>query len=73
MKNKTVLPNPSLPTPISADEAYSLEDLRHLGLGASAVRQARRKGLPFAKIGQRKYVRGAALLAYMERTESTEP
>ncbi len=58
--------------PIRADEAYSLEDLKTLGIGAAALRAARKAGLPFSKIGLKKFVRGAALLAYFELTEINE-
>ena len=52
---------------ISADSLYTLDEIkRRLGLGAHAMRQARRKGLAVRRIGRRGYVLGKDLLAYVE-------
>jgi len=52
---------------ISADAAYSLEQLRdRLGLGTAALRTARRKGLIVRRIGRRSFVMGRDLLQYLD-------
>ena len=49
-----------------ADEAYSLgEAQRRLGFGIHAMRSARRAGLQTRKVGRRKYLLGADILAYL--------
>jgi len=49
------------------DCIYTLEDVRAiLGLGAAALRSARRKGLIVRRVGRRSFVLGRDLLAYVE-------
>jgi len=51
---------------ISADHAYSLEQVRdRLGLGTAALRTARRKGLIVRRIGRRSFVLGRDLLDFL--------
>ena len=53
---------------ISANELYTLEELRaRLGLGAAALRTARRRGLKVRRIGRRGYVLGKDIMEYVER------
>jgi hypothetical protein len=51
---------------ISAHELYTLETLElRLGLGAWALRQARRRGLRVLRCGARGYVLGSDVIAYL--------
>lgn len=62
--------NQSSPAPlgpvIQADAAYSLEQVKALGLGTCALRTARRNGLAVRRVGRRSYVLGRDLLTYLE-------
>lgn len=50
-----------------ADEVVTLAELSaRLGLGPSALRMARRKGLRIRRIGRRKFVLGRDLVAFLE-------
>lgn len=61
-------PSPAAREGIHSSAVYSLQDFQAItGLGDAALRQARRKGLPVATIGRRKYVRGGDFHAYLER------
>lgn len=52
---------------MGADEIVPLSDLQaRLGLGASAIRAARRRGLRIHRIGRKKFVVGRDLIAFME-------
>ena len=57
---------------ISADEAYSLDNLKQdFSLGTAAIRTARKKGLPVKKIGRKSYVMGKDLLQYLDEHATT--
>jgi hypothetical protein len=57
---------------ISADQVLTLEAVKaELGLGAAALREARRKGLRVRRIGRRGYVFGEDLIAFL-RDASTD-
>jgi hypothetical protein len=56
------------PGAIRADVAYTLQELeRRLGLGAWAMRQARRHGLKVRRVGRRGFVLGRDAIEYLER------
>lgn len=58
---------------ISADEIWTLDAVKaHLGLGATAIRQARRQGLRVKYIGRRGYILGADLITYLRETARDE-
>jgi hypothetical protein len=51
---------------IRADAAYSLPDFQRItGLGAKAIRKARREGLQIHRVGRRSYVRGQSWIDYL--------
>jgi len=61
------------PGVIRADELYRLDELQaRLQAGEWAIRQARRKGLRMYKIGKRKYVKGADVLAFLDANVTPE-
>lgn len=52
---------------IRRDAAYPLANFQRItGLGAKAVRQARRKGLRVIRVGRRSFIQGADWLDYLE-------
>ena len=52
---------------ISADKLYTLAAIKwRLGLGAAALRTARRAGLRVRRIGRRGYVLGRDLIDYID-------
>jgi hypothetical protein len=58
---------------IAADELYTLAEIKlRLGLGAAALRTARRRGLKVRKIGRRGFVLGKDVIAFIERDRSQE-
>jgi len=58
---------------ISADEIWTLDAVKaHLGLGASALRQARRQGLRVKYIGRRGYICGRDLIDFISTTARDE-
>jgi hypothetical protein len=46
------------------------ELIKRLGLGVSAIRQARRQGLKIHKIGRKKFVLGRDIVAFLESRPS---
>ena len=69
MPSQTVQPSGR----ISADEIWTLNAVEtHLGLGAKAMRHARRNGLRVKYIGRRGYVIGADLIAYLRDHAKSE-
>ena len=61
-----------LPGVISADEIYSLGEFKaRMKMGAHAVRQARRRGLPIKMVGRNAYVCGADWLEFVQNKGRT--
>ena len=57
---------------IRADELYTLPAVeKRLGFGVTAMRTARRNGLPVRYIGRKGFVAGKDLLEYFERHAKT--
>ncbi len=57
---------------VSADELYTLPEIKaRLGLGVSALRTARRRGLKVRRIGRLGFVLGKDLIAYVEQAGAT--
>lgn len=64
---KALPKRPDAPGQVTADAIYTLEEIqRRLGLGAHAMRAARRAGLRVRRIGRRGYVLGRDVLAFIE-------
>lgn len=62
------------PGVVNAQELYTLEEIQHrLKLGAWALRKARQAGLPVHRIGRRSYVKGADLLAFLDKQAKRSP
>ena len=58
---------------VRADSLYTLDEVRkRLNLGQAALRSARRAGLPVKKIGRCRFIRGADLLAFVERESAND-
>jgi hypothetical protein len=58
----------------STSDIYTLEEVkRRLKLGDWALRQARRAGLKTHRIGRRTYIKGADLLAFLDRQAKPSP
>ncbi len=58
---------------IRSDEVYSLSEVKkRLGLGTHALRMARIKGLEMRKVGRRKFILGADLIAFIDQ-QGREP
>jgi len=61
---------------IAAGELYTLDEVRaRLGIGQTAMRNHRRRGLPVRKIGARRVVLGDELIAWVRsqgRSEETQ-
>tara|TARA_R110002126_G_scaffold271292_2_gene415188 strand:- start:2258 stop:2485 length:228 start_codon:yes stop_codon:yes gene_type:complete len=54
---------------IEPQTLYSLEEFKQVsGMGAWALRMARKAGLKMLKIGNRKYVKGQAFIDFLEST-----
>ena len=52
---------------ISVNEAYTLDQVKsRLGIGTSALRTARHKGLQVRRIGRKSFVMGRDILAYLD-------
>ena len=55
---------------VRRDEVYTLTELKsRLGIGDVALRKARERGLKVSKIGVRKLVHGADVLAFLFEDE----
>ncbi len=55
---------------IRSDCVYTLDEAKaRTGLGAAALRTARRQGLKVRKIGRRAYVLGRDIMAYIEQAD----
>jgi hypothetical protein len=51
---------------IRSDAAYSLPDFQRItGLGAKAIRKARREGLTVTRCGRRSYILGQSWINYL--------
>lgn len=58
---------------VTADAIYTLDFIRvHLGLGQSAIREARRKGLPIKYVGRKGFVLGSDLIAFVRDTATDQ-
>ena len=54
---------------IRADEMYTLQRFKELtGMGAAALRVARRNGLKIRKVGRRKFVVGVEAIEHIKTT-----
>lgn len=59
---------------IRADAAYALSDFQRItGLGAKAIRKAKREGLQVHRVGRRSYVRGQSWLDYLASRAGGQP
>lgn len=59
------------PGQITADSLYNLDAIKEFGLGAAALREARRKGLTVRRIGRRGFILGRDLIAFVEQAGKT--
>lgn len=58
---------------VSENEMYSLHEIkRRLGLGAHAIRTARKRGLRVLRIGRNDFILGTDLIRYAVETEDAE-
>ena len=72
MASATVLQRPTL-GPVEPEILYPLSDLQaRTGLGAAALRTARRAGLKVRYTGGRGYVKGADFIDYVEQHGKSE-
>ena len=54
------------PGVIRADCCYDLQQVKNrLGLGAAAIRTARRRGLVVRRVGRKSFILGSDILAYI--------
>jgi hypothetical protein len=70
---KPPAPMPTTPGVIAADECYRLDEFcRRAGLTASAMRAARRAGLPVRRQGKRAFVIGADWIQFLQQPTISE-